>query len=386
MSQKRFRLGALVPSDFLPQLLALAQSIPAFLPLFRDAVRIGVVLDAQKVQQELRWRLGRREKPYARTRLHEAIASGVVIPFTPTFLDREIEEHFIDISKATRVGIEDVQREWQDFRKLLHFYSPTQSAQLGSPRSGDSDDLPYIGVANEQAPVISILIDETAQAYARSSSVWIGVTMGSTFTVTLSFEAIAAAGRGLKSLAGWFRDLHPGMQLAIFSAGIAALAHPKSRATLASVWERTKQAAPTFLNTIADIASQIAEAKLTEADASRRLQDSLPIRRRRSALMHARVVCLAARTPLSLAEIEKRIRSDGYVSRARNLGMYLRRVLIFARLAAPSRRVSSHRNIRSFTPLIINATIPQHLPTALSFDCSPLPRRPNPTFAHMQFP
>lgn len=149
MSQKRFRLGALVPSDFLPQLLALAQSIPAFVPLFRDAVRIGVVLDAQKLQQELRWRLGRREKPYARTRLHEAIASGVVIPFTPTFLDREIEEHFIDISKATRVGIEDVQREWQDFRKLLHFYSPKQSAQLGSLRSGDPDDLPYIGVANE---------------------------------------------------------------------------------------------------------------------------------------------------------------------------------------------------------------------------------------------
>ena len=152
--------------------------------------------------------------------------------------------------------------------------------------------------------------------------------MGSTFTVTLSFEAIAAACRGLKSLAGWFRDLHPGMQLAIFSAGIAALAHPKSRATLASAWERTKQAAPAFLNTIADIATQIAEATLTEADASRRLQDLLPIRRRRSALMHARVVCLAARTPLSLDEIEKRIRADGYVSRARNLGMYLRRVLL----------------------------------------------------------
>lgn len=58
----------------------------------------------------------------------------------------------------------------------------------------------------------------------------------------------------------------------------------------------------------------------------------------------------------------------------------------FARLAAPSRRVSSHRNIRTFTPLIINATIPQHLPTALSFDSLTTPRRPSPAFAHMQFP
>ena len=40
----------------------------------------------------------------------------------------------------------------------------------------------------------------------------------------------------------------------------------------------------------------------------------------------------------------------------------------FARFAALSQRVSSHRNIRSFTPLIINPTIPQHLSTALSFD------------------
>jgi hypothetical protein len=343
MSQKRFRLGVLVPSDFLPQLLALAQSIPAFAPLFRDAVRIGVVLDAQKVQQELRWRLGRREKSYARTGLHEAIASGVVVPFAPTFLDCEIEEHVVDIAEATRAGIGDVQREWQDFRKLLHFYSPKQSAQLGGPKAVDPDDLPYIAIANElglpiysedrhyrqmQAPVISILIDETAQAYARSSSVRIGVTMGSTFTVTVSFEAMVAAFRGLKRLAGRFRNLHPGIQLAIISAVIAAVAHPKSQSKLASVWERTKRAAPALLSTIADIATQIAEAKQTEADASKRLQDSLPMRKRRSALMHARVVCVAARTPLSLAEIEKRIRADGYVSRARNFGLYLRRVLL----------------------------------------------------------
>jgi FG-GAP-like repeat/FG-GAP repeat len=173
-----------------------------------------------------------------------------------------------------------------------------------------------------------LLIDGTAQAYARSSSVRIGVMMGSTFTATLSFEAIAAACQGLKRLAGRFCDLHPGLQLAIISAGIAATAHPKSRAKLASLWERTKQAALAFLSTIADIAIQIAEAMQTEAEASKRLQDSLPIRRRRSALMHARVVCLAARTPLSLSEIEKRIRADGYVSRARNLGIYLRRVLL----------------------------------------------------------
>jgi len=46
----------------------------------------------------------------------------------------------------------------------------------------------------------------------------------------------------------------------------------------------------------------------------------------------------------------------------------------------------THRDIRRFTRLITNATTPQHLPTALSFDPLTTPRRPSPSFAHMQFP
>lgn len=58
----------------------------------------------------------------------------------------------------------------------------------------------------------------------------------------------------------------------------------------------------------------------------------------------------------------------------------------FACPAALPRRVSCHRNIRSFTSLMINAATLQYLPTALSFDSLTTPRRPRPSFAHMQFP
>jgi len=130
-----------VRSDSLPQLLSFAGSIPGLAPLLKDIVQIGVVLDAQIVQQELRWRVRRRKKPDARTGLHEAIASGVIVPFAPTFLDSEIEQHLADIAEWTSVGVEDVRREWQDFRKSLHFYSPKQQPKLTGAEIVDADDL-----------------------------------------------------------------------------------------------------------------------------------------------------------------------------------------------------------------------------------------------------
>src|SRR5207237_10659878 len=147
--------------------------------------------------------------------------------------------------------------------------------------------------------------------------------------VTLSFEAIAGACRGIKQAVRWFEDLHPGIQLAIIASGVVALAHPKSRAKLLSIWNWIKETAtPPVLQAIADVAIQMAEAHHPEMDAHKRLQESLPAKRKRSALMHARAVCAAARAPLSLGEIEKRMRVNGHITRARNFGAYLRRVLL----------------------------------------------------------
>jgi hypothetical protein len=218
-----------------------------------------------------------------------------------------------------------------------------QPAELGGLGPVDPDDLPYVAVANElglpiysqdhhyrkmQAPLISVVIDTTAQAYARSSSVQLAVMMGSTLSLTLSFEAIAAAFRVIQQLARCFGGLHPGAQIAIFSCGILAFVHPKSRAKLVSIWDWAKQNAPVLLQSLSDVAIQTAEACNSQTASHKRLRECIPIMRKRSALMHARAVCLAARTPLSLTEIEKRIRTDGYVTRARNFGAYLRRVLL----------------------------------------------------------
>jgi hypothetical protein len=58
-----------------------------------------------------------------------------------------------------------------------------------------------------------------------------------------------------------------------------------------------------------------------------RLQRLLPSHPKRSALVHARAICVVAKQPLALGEIERRIRAEGYVTHARDFGGYLRRVL-----------------------------------------------------------
>lgn len=338
---RRLRLDTLVRSDCLPELLRLA-SLPAFAPLLKNVVQIRVVLDAHVAQQELRWRLGRRRNPSARTRLHVAIAAGVIVPFAPPFLDGEIEEHVHEIADATRTSVADVRREWQEFRKLVHFYAPRHQLRF-SGNVVDVDDVQYIAAANElgvpiystdrhyrqmNAPVISVAIATTLQSYARASSVRIAVMVGSTFSVTLSFEAIAAVCRALKRVARWFDELHPAVQLTVVAAAIVAFAHPQSRTKLAAVWQWIKTTAtPPVLQAIADIAVQFVEANRAADAAYAEIQSSLPRQRKRSAMMHARAVCLVAKHPLSIAEMERRIRAGGYISRARDFRNYLRRML-----------------------------------------------------------
>ena len=78
MANERKPASVSIPSDALRALLNL-RDVPFLRPLLEDVIQIVLVLDASAVQGELRWRLGSRTNPTARTGLHEAIDSGVVI-------------------------------------------------------------------------------------------------------------------------------------------------------------------------------------------------------------------------------------------------------------------------------------------------------------------
>jgi hypothetical protein len=114
-----------IPSDALRTLLDLRDEFPLFRQLLGDIVQTVMVLDASAIQGELRWRLGSRTNPTARTRLHEAIDSGVVIAFAPIFLRQEIEKYLPLIASETGVSVEAANAEWERVQRFIRFYAPT---------------------------------------------------------------------------------------------------------------------------------------------------------------------------------------------------------------------------------------------------------------------
>lgn len=340
------RLEEMFPSDALVGMRGVLERLPALDILLQGLVRLRLVIDANIVQQEIRWRSGRRRNPAARSGLQEAIDSGIVVALAPTFLKSEIEDHLSDIAADTGIPIEEVRQHWQDFQPKLTFYEP-QSADDAAMEVIDPDDVAYKKTCEElgadavyshdadlravKVPVISVSLDLTLRKHARSSSVVIGVALGSGFTLMLSFESV----RGLyllveKGVTG-FRRLPAWAQLSIAACVLAIVAHPKSRAKLAEVWSRvrtiTSEMTPGVLAQLVEVAMQFAAAQQIAMQTYAEVQSALPEPRRRSAIQRARSICLVSKEPLSTLEIERRMRKEGYSTRSEDFGRYLRRLL-----------------------------------------------------------
>src|ERR1700722_13276812 len=198
------RLDEIVRSDALADLSEFRKHNPILKQVIEEPLRIRLVLDANIVQRELRWRLRSRRNNEARSALHEAIDSGTVLPFAPTALAREIEEHICQIADYAGVTEARARDEWANFNPLIHFYEPERPATPG--QYVDPDDAPYKQVCIElgahavytrdphfktmDVPLIMLDLDQVFRRYARANSVKLAVSIGSTFTLTISAGAL----------------------------------------------------------------------------------------------------------------------------------------------------------------------------------------------------
>jgi len=335
--------GKLLPSDLLPALVGLVQRVSALSPVLQGYVRFHLVLDANILQGELRWRLGKRQKPHARTRLHEAIMSGILVAYVPAVGKQEILEHVDEIARDTHTSVDDVHREMKRLWPLLRVYEPrpepTHAREIVDP-----DDLHYIATRAQLglravytndphlermgSPVVNGQIDLFLRDYARASSVKIGLTLGSTTAFIVSVETIPFLYRLLTSGISWMRRQSTGMQLAIVGIALALAIHPKSRAKFAQAWQAI---APTIgrsvRSTVVQLMCDYAEATEMEKANRLKLDLSIPPQKRRTVLMHVRAVCLVKNRPMTLQQISAAIRADGYTSNAPHADAYLKRIL-----------------------------------------------------------
>ncbi len=305
-----------------------------------EPVQVRLVLDANLVQRELRWRLRSRKNEKARSALHEAIDSGTLIAFAPTALIREIDKHIPDIAQYAKVSEEKARNEWGKLRQLIHFHEPgfgTAPAEYVDP-----DDAPYKQVCIElganavyskdshfksmDVPLLMLDLDQIFREYARANSIKLAFHIGSAFTLTISVgvlkELLKLCGRGIERVP---------VPLKIgFLVGIGGLLiHPRSRIKIIEacrqLWGKLNN--PQFRAVLGSVALQVAEAHQSAKAASKKIEEALPKAAKRSALVHAREICVVEKVPLPLAVIETRMRAAGYVSRSKNFRIYLSRIL-----------------------------------------------------------
>ena len=336
------RLFSNVRSDWLPQLDRLARQFPELAELVEEYLRINIVIDANYVQQELQWRAKRR-KPEARTKLSESVSSGVIVLFAPTHLIREIGDDLHEIADRVGCSVERVREEWNAFRQQLHFYAPRNRRLRQGMAIADPDDLPYIAACEDlgaqavysrdkhlrqmRAPVVSVAIDGSLQAYARATSVRLAIMVGSAFSVRLSVVGMKAVAGAVVNLFQGFRRLHPIIQVAIIAALVYAFVDERLRARLLQLLKALGKAASPILNVLAATAEQMEISRITLESAAGDIRAVLPIPRRVPVIARARRICLAAKHPVPLEHLAKRIVADGHHTTSARFEVYLRRVL-----------------------------------------------------------
>src|SRR5215472_13479531 len=142
------KLESIFPSDRLNELIDLARRWPVFTELLQDLIQVWFIVDASIIQEELRWRLGSRIKPGARSKFQEAVESGIFVAVAPHHLKAEIEDHLNEIVADTDSTLELAQSEWTQLQTCVHFY-PLQESTYCPGNVIDPDDLPYKQASDE---------------------------------------------------------------------------------------------------------------------------------------------------------------------------------------------------------------------------------------------
>jgi hypothetical protein len=311
----------------------------------QQLARVCAVVDANIVNGELRWRLGSRVKPGARSSLEESLDSGLLVLVAPNQLKAEIAEHLPDIAADAGVTLAEAEEQWRQFQPKLRFYEPLVDGRKTN-RVTDPNDLPYKRTSEELglpiytrdshlsamgASVIWTCIDTALRDHARSRSVTLGFTLGSTYSVAVAVGAIESAVKLVKKAIKGFVGLPEWLQIIVAGTVAVIVIHPKSRSKLVQLW-RSFAGLPDGLKEIMlegliELIEQFSGEEDSAKATKRKIEKALPKSPKLSAIVHARRILLLENAALSLREIAKTMKAQGYSAKSKNFETYLRRIL-----------------------------------------------------------
>ncbi len=180
----------------------------------------------------------------------------------------------------------------------------------------DPKDSPYVLTARELdadfvrttdahftrmgATVIGRDLDLILRDYARSTSVLVTIKLGSGYAVTFSIMAFVEMIRGITEM---IRRLPPATKLVLGIAVAGVILHPTSREKLTrcakTLWQRLQKAKPVLVPILQEAVKYLDEAMTTSRKTREAIRLRLPVRGKKTALAHARLICLRSSEALT---------------------------------------------------------------------------------------
>ena len=140
-------------------------------------------------------------------------------------------------------------------------------------------------------------------------------------------NAIEAAVTKIGKAFQFFRQLQYVLQIALLAGLVLAFTNRRLRKKFAEFFRLLAKFARPVFEAVLLMAEQFQIESMKIQFAESEIRALLPRARKRSALTHARAICLLHRKPISCAEIETQMKAEGYVSNARDFPAYLTRIL-----------------------------------------------------------
>lgn len=345
MSEHLVKSGSvLAPSDDLSNLRELIISIPYFKGMFDILPQLRFVIDSNIILRDLVWLVRSRRSKDARTSLQEAIDSGTLIAFAPQKLRKEILKHLPRRAEEENIPKKLLLEEWRKYEKYLRFCADSELIDDVVPQVVDPDDLPFICLYNQIGATAVISEDShisamgartvgldviiTIRNYARAKSVEVTIKLGSlTFTGILAgtiITAIPSFIRVCSRLPTWLLS-------GLLACMAVLILHPQGREAIKKFLHTASNKIQTIGSELQPLFNELIETLRNESlkaeDALKSISNVVSPSRRVTLKQVVYSVCLAAKSPLTVGEIEKMVFLNGYVSKSKRFAAYLRRVI-----------------------------------------------------------
>jgi len=209
--------------------------------LIGPIAQFKVVLDANIAVNDLVHKL--KHEKVRRTAIEEAVKSGTIELYAPTWLDEEMIGSTIPQVAAKR-GISEpaLQSLWVSYKEQIIWDDTFTVPEDFDPRDGDAKDVPY--VALQESLLTAVILSEdkgidrlggtrtdlqfvmSVRDYARAASYVVGIRIGSALIGSISVGALVQGIRGLGHLIGRMPDW---AKIALLGVFVIAIAYPQSR-------------------------------------------------------------------------------------------------------------------------------------------------------------